>query len=72
MEPTITAGPKHSNKQNLLVKIAVAGATIVVMLGTALLIVIFYIAKLFRKLKVKDPFHNSRQHPLNSPEAPRG
>ncbi len=22
--------------------------------------------------KKKDPFHNSRQHPLNDPDAPRG
>ncbi len=51
--------------------IAVAGG-LIVMPVTIVLIVSLYIAKLLRRVTFKDPFHNSRQHPLNSPEAPRG
>ena len=51
--------------------IAVLGA-IVIMPVTVALIILIYIVKWFRWFSFKDPFHNSRQHPLNSPEAPRG
>ena len=43
-----------------------------IMPATVVLIVVIYIVKFFRGYNIKDPFHNSRQHPLNSPEAPRG
>ena len=58
--------------KKFFLRIWVAMATVLVMIGTVLLIAIFYIAKFFHKFNFRDPFHNSRQHPLNSPEAPRG
>ncbi len=50
---------------------AILGALIIMPL-TVGLIVFIYIVKFLRGFSFKDPFHNSRQHPLNSPEAPRG
>lgn len=51
--------------------LAVLGG-IIIMPVTVLLIFFIYMVKFFRYFSFKDPFHNSRQHPLNSPEAPRG
>lgn len=47
-------------------------ATIIIMLMAAILIVVVHVVKFFVRLRVRDPFHDSRRHPLNSPEAPRG
>ncbi len=58
--------------KKLLLKICIAISTVFVMLGTIILIVIFHVAQFFRKLRIRDPFHDSRRHPLNSPGAPRG
>lgn len=51
--------------------IAILGAA-VIMPVTGVLIGLIYIVKFFRRCTFKDPFRNSRQHPLNSPDAPRG
>lgn len=66
------AEPPPSKIKMIIMKIVMAGATVFIMLAAVVLIIVFYFAKLFHKLNFKDPFHNSRQHPLNSPEAPRG
>ncbi len=37
-----------------------------------ILVVAVHVVKFFHSIRLRDPFHNSRQHPLNSPNAPRG
>jgi len=47
-------------------------ASVILMLATCLLIAYLHIYKMFKKLKIPDPFHDSRKHPLNDPHAARG
>ncbi|MBI5200357.1 MAG: hypothetical protein HY925_02120 [Elusimicrobia bacterium] len=47
-------------------------ATIPIMAGTVLAIALVHLVKRFRSLSGRDPFHDSRRHPLNDPGAPRG
>ncbi len=59
----------------LWVRIFAVTGSIVIMTGTSILIVILFLLSLFNKGKQgneKDPFHDSRCHPLNDPDAPRG
>jgi len=56
----------------ILKKIGILLATVVIMFMAGSLIIVVHIAKLFRRFSFRDPFRNSREHPLNSPEASRG
>ncbi len=56
----------------IFTKIWIFLASIVLMFATCLLIAYLHIYKAFRKIKLPDPFHDSRKHPLNDPHAPRG
>ena len=58
--------------KKIFLKICLGVSTLFIMLGTIFLILVFYVAKFFRKINWRDPFHDSRRHPLNSPGAPRG
>ena len=58
-----------------MAKVWIPVATVFVMLAACLAIAAIHLVKLLRSslaLKARDPFHNSRQHPLNSAAAPRG
>jgi hypothetical protein len=57
---------------SFLTKLAISCASVIIMAMAAALIVVVHIAKFLKRIVFRDPFHNSRQHPLNSPEAPRG
>ena len=47
-------------------------ASIILMIATCLLIAYLHVYKTFKKIKLPDPFHDSRKHPLNDPHAARG
>ncbi|OGX39382.1 MAG: hypothetical protein A3D87_08900 [Omnitrophica WOR_2 bacterium RIFCSPHIGHO2_02_FULL_50_17] len=58
--------------RSLLIKVAISCASVIIMAMAAALIVVVHIAKFLKRIIFRDPFHDSRRHPLNSPEAPRG
>ncbi|MCB9771591.1 MAG: hypothetical protein H6754_03490 [Candidatus Omnitrophica bacterium] len=47
-------------------------ASVILMFATCLLIAYLHAYKIFKKIKMPDPFHDSRKHPLNDPHAARG
>lgn len=53
-------------------KVLICLASVLIIAVTALLIVALHLFKAFRKVRLIDPFHDSRRHPLNSPAASRG
>lgn len=53
-------------------KILICLASVLIIAVTVLLIVALHLFKAFRKIRLFDPFHDSRRHPLNSPTAARG
>ncbi|MBF0479301.1 MAG: hypothetical protein HQL26_07435 [Candidatus Omnitrophica bacterium] len=57
-----------------LIKILLSLASVAVTLLALAAIVLFHVLKFFIHLKMKivDPFLDSRRHPLNDPHAPRG
>ncbi len=56
----------------LFTKTWIVLASVILMFATCLLIAYLHAYKIFRKIKIADPFHDSRKHPLNDPHAPRG
>lgn len=64
-------GPREV-KTTLFTKVLILLASVVLMFATCLLIAYLHAYKIFRKLKLPDPFHDSRKHPLNDPHAARG
>lgn len=51
------------------------GSFVIMFLAAVFLMFIFigkFINGTFFKTRGRDPFHDSRQHPLNDPNAPRG
>jgi hypothetical protein len=61
-----------NDMKKTLVKVSICLASIVIMAVTAVLIAALHLFKTFRKIRLLDPFHDSRRHPLNSPRAARG
>lgn len=59
-----------------LMRIWIVFGSFVIMVGVSILIIFVYIAKFLNKHffsgNMRDPFHDSRQHPINDPNAPRG
>lgn len=51
--------------------ITVLGALIIVPL-TVILVALVCVLKFFKGINLKDPFYDSRRHPLGSPGASRG
>lgn len=58
--------------QKLFLRVWIIFASVILMVGTLIFILFLHIFKIFRKIKLSDPFHDSRRHPLNDPHAPRG
>ncbi len=62
----------RSFMKKILVKIAICLASVLIIAVTVVLIAALHLFKVFRKVRLFDPFHDSRRHPLNSPAASRG
>lgn len=64
---------------NLFLKIWITLGSFILMVAVIFLIIIVHFAKFINRFfindsdnKTSDPFHDSRRHPINDPNAPRG